>query len=89
MLFGKNQVVSHLNFTVQSVLNAGRYSCVAMNPYGTIVHQGRLEINGQTRIKPMRSRSVVAQQLVTMLDCNIVGSPPINFNWLKGKKFVI
>lgn len=84
MLFGKNQVVSHLNFTVQSVLNAGRYTCLAMNAHGSASHQGRLEVTGQTRIKPMRSRSVVAQQLSTMLDCIIVGSAPINFNWLKG-----
>ena len=76
-------MVSHLNFTVQSVLNAGRYACLAVNPHGRALHEGRLEVSGQTRIKPMRSRSVVAQQLSTMLDCNIVGSTPINFNWLK------
>lgn len=38
-----------------------------MNSHGSVSHQGRLEINGQTRIKPMRSRSVVAQQLSTIL----------------------
>lgn len=91
VLFGKNQVVSHLNFTVQSVLNAGRYSCLAKNSHGSILHQGRLEISGQTRIKPMRSRSVVASQISTILDCDIVGDKPTNFNfyWIKGKNMKI
>lgn len=77
--------MSHLNLTVTSVLDAGRYACIAQSIAGSVRHEGLLRIGGETRIKRMPGRSALAEQPSTWLPCELVGDAPASVHWEKGK----
>jgi hypothetical protein len=81
---GRNRLVSHLNLSVSSVLDAGRYTCEARNSAGSARHDGRVRVAGPTRIKRMRDRLAVAEQSDVWLPCELVGNAPASIYWQKG-----
>ncbi|RWS31821.1 Down syndrome cell adhesion molecule-like protein Dscam2, partial [Leptotrombidium deliense] len=82
VVFGKGQVVSHINISVESVYDGGHYECVASNVAATIRHSSEMIVSGETRIREMHNRSAVATQSISM-SCYTVGTKPSLIVWKK------
>lgn len=76
--------MSHVNVTVESVLDGGVYSCTASNRLGSITHSGLLRVEGRARIREMANRSAVEGESV-WLPCWVLGSEAVVIHWAKGQ----
>lgn len=84
VIFQKSQVVSHVNVTIESVLDGGLYTCTAGNRLGSISHSVVLRVEGRSRIREMANRSAVEGESV-WLPCWILGSDAVLIHWTKGQ----
>ena len=84
VIFHKSQVVSHVNVTVESVLDGGVYTCTAANRVGSAVHSGLVRVEGRARIRELPGRSVVEGENVWVA-CWILGSEAVIVHWSKGQ----
>lgn len=84
-MFTKRQVVSHVNVSVESVLDGGQYACTASNKLGTITYTAGVSVVGDPVIRSMSNVSVVEGDTV-WIPCSVLGSTAgYSILWSKGQ----
>ena len=82
-MFGKNQVISHVNLTIESVFDGGHYECIAKNKESEIKHKATIKVNGEIRIRNMQNQTGTATQSI-LLHCWLLSVRPLSIYWQKG-----
>ncbi|RWS06193.1 Down syndrome cell adhesion molecule-like protein Dscam2, partial [Dinothrombium tinctorium] len=82
VVFGKAQVVSHINVTIESVYDGGHYECTASNVAGQVKHSAIVHVSGATKIREMQNKNAIAMQSIS-LPCYTLGTKPQLIQWKK------
>lgn len=76
--------MSHVNVSVESVLDGGQYRCGASNKLGAITHSAGVSVAGDPVIRSISNVSVVEGDTV-WIPCSVLGSTTgYNILWSKG-----
>ena len=83
-MFGKNQVISYVNSTIESVYDGGHYQCKATNKKGEAKHESIILVKGETRLRKMNNKVATATQSI-LLQCWLLSVRRLSIKWQKGK----